>query len=202
MVLRRLLNGYSNKRIQRDMQITKGALDSHIINLCRQHDVPDRHALVAKLGGPTSPPLNQHERAAQRRFQVQNLLLEGLPLKQIMQRLNLDRPTLMRDIASIYRHHDIKCGNAGPNSSRRSLAKKLGVDLPPTGAARLTAQIQSLHTSGIPIPQIAKQLNRCEAVIRRHLKRTAASSSSPAPGTPGEGRVRVLVPSPSGRGSG
>src|SRR6185295_9541955 len=125
-------------------------------NLFRQHNVPDRHALVEKLGGTTSPPLNQQERAAQRRFQVQTLLLQGLPIKEMIQQLKTDQTTLMRDIHAIYRHHDIP-PTKGPNNARRALAKKLGIELPPIGAEVMTIKVHELHNKGLRIPQIAKQ---------------------------------------------
>jgi hypothetical protein len=123
----------------------------------------------------------------------------------MMSRLKTDYTTLMRDIHSIYRHHDIpvlseRSESKGPNSSRRALAKKLGVELPPMGAELTTIKVHSLHAAGLSILQIAKQLNRCEAVIRRHLKRLPASPTSPSPAAAGEGRVRVWSPLPPGEG--
>jgi len=93
----------------------------------------------------------------------------------MMEKLKTDHPTLMRDLHAIYRHHDIP-PTKGPNNARRALAKKLGIDLPPIGAQLTTLQVHDLHAQGLPIPQIAQQLHRCQAVIRRHLKRTTSSS--------------------------
>jgi len=103
----------------------------------------------------------------------------------MIQQLKTDYGTLMRDIAAIYRHHDIP-PTKGPNNARRALAKKLGIELPPIGAELMTFQVHQLHAQGLSIPQIASQLHRCEAVIRRHLKRLASpqptlSHSHPLP---------------------
>ena len=91
-------------------------------------------------------------------------------------------------VHTLYRYHDL-APTKGPNNARRALAKKLGIELPPIGADLARIKVHELHAQGLSIPQIAKQLHRCEAVIRRHLKRT--TPTAPA-----------LVPSPSGRGLG
>jgi len=120
----------------------------------------------------------------------------------MMEKLKTDHPTLMRDLHAIYRHHDItpkgpalskRSASKGPNSSRRALAKKLGIELPPIGAALMTLKVHELRAEGLSIPQIAKQLNRCEPVIRRHLKRAAPLHSTAAAAANSE---RAFIPSP------
>jgi DNA-binding CsgD family transcriptional regulator len=155
-VLRRLLNGWSNARIARDLGISIWALDNHIRILCRQEDVPDRHALAAKLGASVSPPLNQEERAAKRRIQVQDLLLSGLNRTQIMAALDMSLDVLKRDIQCIYRLHGVQ---GYGEQARRALAAKLGLELPPTPNDLLRQQILPLHQSGLTCNQIAQHLN-------------------------------------------
>src|SRR5438445_9341950 len=48
-VLTRVMNGWSQQQIARDLGISNHAVWLHIRELCREEDVPDRHALGAKL---------------------------------------------------------------------------------------------------------------------------------------------------------
>ena len=65
----------------------------------------------------------------------------------MIHQLKTDHATLMRDLHAIYRHHDIP-PTKGPNNARRALAKKLGIDLPPIGAALMTLKVHELHAQG------------------------------------------------------
>jgi DNA-binding NarL/FixJ family response regulator len=165
-VLRRLLIGWSIRRIARDMQVSIRAILNHVRILCLEEDVPDRHALAAKLNAAESPPLNQDERAAKRRFQVKELLLQGLSYKQIMQQLSLDFSTLNRDTQALYKLYGV-CGRG--HRARRALAAKL--NLPYTTRADLLRQrIQDLRAQNLTWPQIAKKLNISFHALDHHAK--------------------------------
>jgi hypothetical protein len=64
-------------------------------------------------------------------------------------------------------------------NARRALAKKLGIELPPIGAELMRIKAQDLRAQGLSIPQIAKQLNRSQSRIYRHLRRGGVSPPSP-----------------------
>ncbi len=179
-VLRRLLNGWSNPQISKDLLMSRNTVDRHIAILCHQEDVPDRHALVAKLGG-TSPPLNQAERANKRRHQIQSLLLQGLDRHQIAQQLNHTLKSIDHDLTAIYKLHNVS--TRGQNTARRALFQKLGKDFPPTPTDLLRQKIQTLHETGMTQTKIAQQLKVSRRAIWNHLKIIQRPSDSSVVGT-------------------
>jgi DNA-binding NarL/FixJ family response regulator len=165
-VLTRILNGWSVQQICRDLQMNYHVVHNHISHLCREEDVPDRHALVAKLGGSKSPPFNQIERAGIRRFRVQELLLQGCTYKQIMQKLDIDFPTINRDTQTIYKLHGV---SGGGQKARRALAAKLGLHFT-TPNDLLRQQILNLLLSGQTPTNTARHLNISFNSIRKHIR--------------------------------
>jgi DNA-binding CsgD family transcriptional regulator len=179
-VLRRLLNGWSNLKIAHDLQISKSAVAQHIGILCRQENVPNRHALAAKFNPKATLPLNQEERSAQRRIILAQLLASGLPRSEIMTQLQIDLPILDRDTQLIYKLHNI---TGQKQRSRQALAAKLG--LPHNSPSTLLRQkIADLHHSGLTCSQIARQLNCTYLTIYHHLAkiRQITELSPPSPG--------------------
>jgi len=124
-VLRRLLNGWSDKRIARDLMMSLGSMRNMRRELCRQERVVDREELAKKLGSPHAQPMDRKEMARERRRRVMELLLEGLSYDEICRKGGLTRRILVADATWIYRKHGL-----GKREGRKGLAKKLGVELP------------------------------------------------------------------------
>jgi DNA-binding NarL/FixJ family response regulator len=183
-VLTRLRNGWSNSQIARDMGISKRAVEHHIARLCRQEQVPDRHALAEKLQFAKSPPLHQQERAGARRIIVKDLLIQGLSYQQIMAKLNLDYSTVNRDVIAIYEIHGVT-GLA--NKARQALAQKLGIAPPLTEIEQLCPKVAELRDRGLKRRHIAAELNisprkaaYCLWVLQGSRARTALTPPVPA----------------------
>jgi len=154
-VLTRLRLGLSPFKIAQDLRTTIGAVRRHIYLICREENVPNVHALAKKLNFPVSPPLNQIERAAARRAQVQQMLLQNCTQEQICQKLNIDRGVLCSDTKKIYRAHGIK---AFGYRARRALAAKLGLPFL-TEWDDLREKVATLRAQKQTCAQIAAELN-------------------------------------------
>jgi DNA-binding NarL/FixJ family response regulator len=181
MVLRRLLNGWSVKRIARDMEISLRTVHQHIDALCRQEDVADRHALAAKLGAKCSPPLNNWERAGVRRAAVMRMMLEGATYREIMAELKLEPTPVYEDVSAIFRLHGIEGSGA---AARRALAEKLGreyvrtsEDLAREEVMRVREQVRALREGGMRLCKVAKELGIAyiDAKVHAYAIRRAAA---------------------------
>jgi DNA-binding NarL/FixJ family response regulator len=181
MVLRRILNGWSPRKIARDMQISLRAVLNHIHTLCAHEQVNDRHALAKKLNSPHPQPLNQVDRANERRKKLLPLLLQGLPYKQLMKELSVDFSTLNRDTQHLYRQHKVK--GYGPHA-RRHLAQKLGAPLPPLPSDNLRSQIRHLRDQGFTWKQIAKEMGMTFSAVDYHAKRIRRELNRSSPSVP------------------
>jgi DNA-binding CsgD family transcriptional regulator len=99
-VLTRLANGWSNFQIAKDLQISRKAVNQHIYIICKEEDVPDRHALADKLNFAVSPPLNYIERALARRFQVREMLLQNCTYQEMCKELSASFSVISADVKS------------------------------------------------------------------------------------------------------
>jgi DNA-binding CsgD family transcriptional regulator len=122
-VLRRLLNGWTVMRIARDLMMTCDTVWQHLAAIYRREGVKDRHELAKKLGSRHAQPLNQEERARERRGRVMEMLVEGKSRREIMAALSLDEWTINRDTRVIYGEHGVR--GFGKQCARR-LVEKLG----------------------------------------------------------------------------
>jgi DNA-binding NarL/FixJ family response regulator len=129
-VRRRLLNGWSIKKICGDLGMSIFSLGYHVRAICRQEGVGDRHELAKKLGSRHAQPLTQNERAWERRGRVMELLLAGKTYREIMAALSVDFVTVNRDTQAIYRRHGV---HGAGRWCRERLAVKLGSELPAGG---------------------------------------------------------------------
>jgi DNA-binding NarL/FixJ family response regulator len=160
-VLVRLLNGWTIRRIARDLMISIRAVLNHVREICRHEGVRTRHELARKLGSAHEQPLTQDERAAARRARVQELILQGCSYQQIMKQLHTDFSTVNRDTYRIYQSHGV--------NGRRALARKLGVELPSIHSQR-RAQIREQLSAGQTYRQIATALGVNRNVVHHHAK--------------------------------
>jgi DNA-binding NarL/FixJ family response regulator len=136
--------------------------------LCEQEGVADRHALAAKLGASCSPPLNQQERAAKRRFVIREMLMEGKSWKEIGEELGIDEVTIRRDTQTLYAEYGVS--GSGKNA-RRALAEKIGRELPKGRVEKLRERIGELREAGLSRKEIAREVGRSIYVVDWHLKR-------------------------------
>jgi len=164
-VLARLANGWSYFRIAVSLGITVSTARHHVYNICAQENVADRHALAEKLKFAVSPPLHYIERAGLRRVRVKELMMQGLSNKQIMEELDLDRRTVIRDVGAIYEIHGV---SGLKKKCRRALAKKLGVVLPPGRVEQLRERISSMLDAGMTGPQMAMELKMALQAVEYH----------------------------------
>jgi len=86
-VLRRVLNGWTNERIARDMGITINTVQVHLWTLCKQERVKDRTELAKKFNSQHSQPPTRAQRIQQRRARVRELLMQNVPFKEIAREL-------------------------------------------------------------------------------------------------------------------
>jgi hypothetical protein len=133
-------------------------------------------------------PLNHVERAAQRRFAVKELLLQGCSYRQIMEKLSLDFSTVNRDTHAIYKLHGVK-GHG--HHARRALAAKLGVPLVTKGD-QIRKNVADLREKGFTWKQTAHQLglrhnsipfyrDRAKIAAQKPPEKPAQLEPSPAP---------------------
>lgn len=161
-VFRRLMNGWSIRKIAADLRIGIRAVHNHIRALCAQERVPNRHMLTRKFHSRHRQPLNQDERALARRKEIQRLILEGRSYKEIMSMLHTDWSTVNRDTWKIYKMHGV--------SGRKGLAKKLGVKLPDTEGEKIRERIRELRAAGMTWPGIAKEMGMSFRAVEWHAK--------------------------------
>ncbi|MBC8108947.1 MAG: hypothetical protein H7Z14_20345 [Anaerolineae bacterium] len=158
-VLNRLMNGWSIRRIARDMSISICAVLNHVHALCVQYEVPDRHTLAKQFGSKHAQPLTQDERAEARYAEVERLLLLGRTYRQIMKDLQTDWSSVNHDACLIYKRHGV--------SGRRALAKKIGVITP---IEELRAKIRERLARGEGYPQIMRELGVSRNQVHHHAK--------------------------------
>jgi DNA-binding NarL/FixJ family response regulator len=182
------MNGWSARRIARDLEVTPGAIYHQIRILCEQENVADRHELAAKLGASVSPPLNQIERACKRRFEVKELLLEGLSYREIAKRLGTDEGTIHYDTYALYRLHGVR---GKPHHARRALAAKLGVELPQTRGDVLREKILELHQAGMSRVEMARELKTSYGAVYQQMRQILK-----AKGTEGQDARATPPPAP------
>jgi DNA-binding NarL/FixJ family response regulator len=161
-VLMRLRNGWSNFQIARDLGMTKEAVKHHVLRICRQEEVSDRHALAEKLKFAVSPPLNQEERAGVRRAAVKELMMRGLSYREMMEKLSIDRGTVNRDVCAIYKVYGV---SGSGSRARRALAEKLGVSYE-TKWDELRRRVGELRERGLKGKEIAEEMGISFARVR------------------------------------
>ena len=106
-VRRRVLNGWSITRIARDLLMSPANVFTAIKRICAQENVPDRHALAAKLKSPHPQLLTARERGQRTRPQIESLLLQGQSPAQIASALELSRSATTQYISRIYAAHQV-----------------------------------------------------------------------------------------------
>jgi DNA-binding CsgD family transcriptional regulator len=153
-VLEQLSNGRSNFQIARDLGLSIKSVNQHIYLICKDEDVPDRHALAHKLRFPVSPPLNYIERAAARRFQVREMLLQNCTYQEMCRKLGASLPVIGKDVIAIFRTYGVK-GHGF--KARRALAEKLNVPFTTKGD-QTRQKIAALRETGLTYKQIAKAI--------------------------------------------
>jgi DNA-binding NarL/FixJ family response regulator len=161
-VLRRLMNGWSIRKIAADLQIGIRAVHNHIRILCAHERVPNRHMLARKFRSKHRQPLNQDERALARRKEVQRLILQGRSFKEIMSMLHTDFSTVNRDTWKIYKMHGV--------SGRKGLAKKLGVKLPDSEGEKIRERMREFREQGMTWPGIAREMGMKMQAVEWHAK--------------------------------
>ena len=105
-----LLQGQTRDQIARQMHITKNAVGNHVTKIYAQHRVHSHKQLSIRLNGITPKP------SKPRQQQVEQLLLQGLPYKDIAKQLGVGRSAICFHATNIYRAHQVK--------NRRQLREK------------------------------------------------------------------------------
>src|SRR5439155_1195990 len=86
-VMRRVMNGWTNAQIAREMLISTKGVSSHIRIVLRQEGVKNRHELAAKMGWKHPQPVYALERqrkvAWERDERIGPMLAAGLSYKEI-----------------------------------------------------------------------------------------------------------------------
>jgi DNA-binding NarL/FixJ family response regulator len=158
-VLRRLLNGWTERRIARDLLMSLAQVHKNVRHLCQQENVADRVELAAKLACPelvegASPhpqPLNQIQNARLRRRNVEKLLLQGLTNRQICALEGLALFEVKDEAHRIYRKQGL-----APGEGRQALAQKLGIQL--GGNYALNEELRTRILAGQTYRQIATEM--------------------------------------------
>src|SRR6266550_798571 len=122
----RLRNGWSDFQMAREMGVTINAVRCQVRRILKEEGVKGRGELAAKLGLAKRPPMNQEERAKERRKAVKEMLVGNFSLREMMEKLSVGRDVLKYDIRMIYRMYGVK--GSGRKKGRRELAEKLGVE--------------------------------------------------------------------------
>jgi DNA-binding CsgD family transcriptional regulator len=119
------------------------------------------------VGAEKSPPLNMHERAAKRRFEVRKLLLEGLSNEEIGERMGMSKNEVAIDTVAIYRVHGV---SGRGYQARRALAAKLGVELK-VRVDRVRERISELRAMGMKWVEIAREMGMSKQGLQAHRKK-------------------------------
>jgi DNA-binding NarL/FixJ family response regulator len=164
-VLTRLANGWSNFQIAKDLQISRKAVNQHIYIICKEEDVPDRHALADKLNFAVSPPLNYIERALARRFQVREMLLQNCTYQEMCKELSASFSVISADVVKIFRQYGVK-GHGF--KARRALAKLLNVPFQ-TAGDHTRQKIAALRETGLSCKQVAKAVGLSKWMVCSHI---------------------------------
>ena len=163
-VLRRLLNGWTLRRIARDLTMSLEHVHRNVAHLCKQEGVADRVELAAKLGSPHPQPLNQIQNARRRRRNIEKLLLQGLTNHQICALEGLALSEVKDEAHRIYRKHGLP-----PGAGRTALAKKLGIHL--GGNYAMNDELRTRLLSGQTYRQIATDIGLSYAALNRRATR-------------------------------
>jgi DNA-binding NarL/FixJ family response regulator len=161
-VLRRMMNGWTDKWIARDLMISLGRVWSVIRMYCKEEGVANRAELGKKLGWKHEQPLNFMEKARERRKRVMELWLEGLEKEEIARSLESSLANVKYDVNTIYREHSVK--------SRKELAEKMGVKLAVKVNSR-REEIKKRVLAGLTNAEIAREMGMsCYAVGHECVK--------------------------------
>jgi DNA-binding CsgD family transcriptional regulator len=106
----------------RALGMSMAAVDTHVRRICRQEGVRNRHELARKLGWAHPQPLNQEERARERRERVLPLVLAGKSFGEIMAALSMEYEVVERTMKALYREHGVR---GFGRECRRLLVEKL-----------------------------------------------------------------------------
>ncbi|HEV8604522.1 MAG TPA: hypothetical protein VGQ99_04105 [Tepidisphaeraceae bacterium] len=175
-VLARLSNGWSNAQIARDLEISIYSVYQHVYQICREEEVADRHALAEKLRFAVSPPLNQWERAAARRFLVREMLMRDCSYQEMCEKLGVGRPVVHDDVKATYRLYGVK---GKGRAMRRALAEKLGMVFV-SKAEEIRRKVAELREMGLSGKEVAREMGMSEVAVAAHgqkLKRAAKNAA-------------------------
>ncbi|HEV8290298.1 MAG TPA: hypothetical protein VGP94_00175 [Tepidisphaeraceae bacterium] len=163
-VLRRLLNGWTERRIARDLMMSLQQVHKNVRHLCKQEGVATRVELAAKLGSPHPQPLNQIQNARRRRRNIEKLLLQGLTNRQICVAEGLSLSEVKDEAHGIYRKH-----NLPPAAGRKALAQKSNIHL--GGNYALNDQIRTRLLAGQTYRQIATEIGLSYSAVNKRCTR-------------------------------
>jgi DNA-binding CsgD family transcriptional regulator len=91
----------------------------HMLAICRQERVKDRHELAEKLGTKCAQPLNMWDRARLRRKEVEKLIIAGLTNAQIAERLGMTERMVADHAWKVFRWYRVV--------GRRGLARRVSL---------------------------------------------------------------------------
>jgi biotin operon repressor len=179
-VLARLRNGWSNAQIARELGKSVATVYQHVYAICREEEVADRHALAEKLRFAVSPPPNQWERAAARRFLVREMLMRDCSYREMCQKLGVGRPVVHDDVKQTYRLYGV---TGKGRAMRRALAEKLGVVFV-SKADEIRRRVGELREMGLSGKEVAREMGMSEVRVwgysrglRRGKKKAAVVAS-------------------------
>jgi DNA-binding NarL/FixJ family response regulator len=161
-VLTRLLNGWPERKIARDLTMHLAAVFHNMKVIFNQHGVQNRHELAKKLGSPHPQPLTRSEIATARRARIRELLLTpGLTNRQIFKEIGCNDSVYRSDVSHILRSESVK--------TRRALCEKHGVAWEePESPVR--KEIRRRHESGQGWTEIAKAMGRSINSVEFHAR--------------------------------
>ena len=165
-VLERWIQGHSRRRIARDLNTGVATVCKHVKALYRQHNVHDRFALIAAVGGTTRLSRTP------RRDDVLKRLLAGQPYRQIATELNLSKQGVQTAANRIYRAHGVH--------TRAALQRLHDVPTPPS-FAELRAEVARRLAAGQSCAQIARETGRTYHAVyhdKQKLRRPPVRASA------------------------